>query len=204
MILASGSPRRKELMEKIGWKPEIVPSTAEEKTEEILPDRVVESLSARKAREVAARLMQEGLEPGSLVIGADTVVAAGGKILGKPKDKSEAARMLSALQGSVHQVYMGVTVIRCLGEEDMESRTFSERTDVWVYPMEEQEIQSYIATGEPMDKAGAYGIQGSFAVYIKKIEGDYSNVVGLPMGRLYHEIQEMTCGNTEKGEKTDD
>ena len=200
VILASGSPRRRELINQIGWKPEVIPSTVEEKTEETLPDKVVESLSFQKARDVAARLLKGELEPGCLIVGADTVVAAGGKILGKPKDRKDAAEMLSAIQGDVHQVYTGVTGMVYRGKrkdgEAFAIRTFSERTDVWVYPMTEKEIQDYIATGEPMDKAGAYGIQGRFGAFIEKIQGDYSNVVGLPIGRLYYEVKRMT-GSSE-------
>ena len=200
VILASGSPRRRELINQIGWKPEVIPSTVEEKTEETLPDKVVESLSFQKAKDVAARLLKGELEPGCLIVGADTVVAAGGKILGKPKDRKDAAEMLSAIQGDVHQVYTGVTVMVYRGKrkegEAFAIRTFSERTDVWVYPMTEKEIQDYIATGEPMDKAGAYGIQGRFGAFIEKIQGDYSNVVGLPIGRLYYEVKRMT-GSSE-------
>ena len=200
VILASGSPRRRELINQIGWKPEVIPSTVEEKTEETLPDKVVESLSFQKAKDVAARLLKGELEPGCLIVGADTVVAAGRKILGKPKDRKDAAEMLSAIQGDVHQVYTGVTVMVYRGKqkegEAFAIRTFSERTDVWVYPMTEKEIQDYIATGEPMDKAGAYGIQGRFGAFIEKIQGDYSNVVGLPIGRLYYEVKRMT-GSSE-------
>ena len=104
VILASGSPRRRELINQIGWKPEVIPSTVEEKTEETLPDKVVESLSFQKAKDVAARLLKGELEPGCLIVGADTVVAAGGKILGKPKDRKDAAEMLSAIQGDVEHL----------------------------------------------------------------------------------------------------
>ena len=156
VILASGSPRRRELINQIGWKPEVIPSTVEEKTEETLPDKVVESLSFQKAKDVAARLLKGELEPGCLIVGADTVVAAGGKILGKPKDRKDAAEMLSAIQGDVHQVYTGVTVMVYRGKqkegEAFAIRTFSERTDVWVYPMTEKEIQDYIDDWEPDDE----------------------------------------------------
>lgn len=213
IILASGSPRRRELLGQIGWKPEVVPSLAEEDTKENEPWKVVESLSARKAKEVAERCVRQGLSAGTIIIGADTVVAAQGRILGKPGDKKEAEEMISLLQGKVHQVYTGVTLMEYRGQKENQAdfaiKTFSERTDVWVYPMTEEEIRAYADTGEPMDKAGAYGIQGRFAAYIEKISGDYSNVVGLPVGRVYQETKRLReetegCERIQKGEKSDD
>ena len=123
----------------------------------------------------------------AIVLGADTVVASDGKILGKPKDTEDAARMLTMLQGRGHEVYTGVTI---LYEEDCEKEalTFHEKTTVHFYPMTEEQIREYVATGDPMDKAGAYGIQGFCARYIRGIEGDYNNVVGLPAGRVYQEL----------------
>ena len=126
-----------------------------------------------------------------LVIGADTVVAYGDEILGKPKDEEDARRMLTLLQGNTHSVYTGITLVFI----DKSGRTgeycFFEKTDVTMYPMDEDEINRYIATGEPMDKAGSYGIQGRCAIYIKQIEGDYNNVVGLPVARLYQELRRV-------------
>lgn len=145
----------------------------------------MEELSEQKCREVFERT-----EGDVLVIGADTVVAASGEILGKPKDRQEAERMLSSLQGNSHEVYTGVTFMeRENGTE--RSRTFHEKTRVTFYPMTKAEIQSYIETGEPMDKAGAYGIQGKALIFVKEIQGDYNNVVGLPVARLYQELKEM-------------
>ncbi|MDE7058130.1 MAG: Maf family protein, partial [Lachnospiraceae bacterium] len=112
------------------------------------------------------------------------IVAMEGQILGKPKDRADAMRMLRLLQGKKHQVITGVTVL--LGST--KTRSFAEVTDVSLYPMTDAQIERYIATGEPMDKAGAYGIQGRFAAYVRGIEGDYNNVVGLPIGRLYQEV----------------
>ena len=132
----------------------------------------------QKAKEVAAKC------DGSIIIGADTIVAMEGQILGKPKDRADAMRMLRLLQGKKHQVITGVTVL--LGST--KTRSFAEVTDVSLYPMTDAQIERYIATGEPMDKAGAYGIQGRFAAYVRGIEGDYNNVVGLPIGRLYQEV----------------
>lgn len=185
MILASGSPRRRQLLEQIGIEPEIRPSTIEEKVTSADPQEVVMELSAQKAEDVAARA-----DGGAMILGADTVVAVDGEILGKPEDDQDAMRMLRLLQGRSHQVYTGVTLIL---KEEGKSRgaTFAEKTEVFVYPMTEEEIQAYVCTGEPRDKAGAYGIQGKFAAYIKGIHGDYSNVVGLPVGRVRQEWKRL-------------
>ena len=183
IILASGSPRRRELLEQIGLKFEVVPSQAEENCTTEKPEKLVEELSYRKAMDVARR------QPaGQLVLGADTVVAHNGQIMGKPADKEQAAEMLRALSGDTHQVYTGVTVV-IREEEDFEYFTFHEKTDVIVYPMTERDIRCYIESGEPLDKAGAYGIQGLFARFVRGICGDYNNVVGLPVGRLYQELK---------------
>lgn len=261
VILASGSPRRTELLSRAGIAHEVVPSGAEENAVKTDPAGLVEELSAMKAEEVAHRLFGRGQEKaegaaaglqkrqrgrasqltgqaagaaaerdgngfgglpvtgeavekdgngfgGFVVIGADTVVAKDGKILGKPKDRAEASAMLHLLSGSVHQVYTGVTIIANLGNpgegpsqegsraavdpaQGYRVRTFFERSDVHVAALEDDEIEAYIATGEPMDKAGAYGIQGRFGKYISRIEGDYYNIVGLPVCRLCSELKRM-------------
>ena len=117
-----------------------------------------------------------------------TVVAADGEILGKPKDKDDARRMINKISGTSHQVYTGVTVlIKKNGK--WEDISFSESTDVSFYPVSDEEIRTYIASGEPMDKAGSYGIQGGFGIYVKEIRGEYTNVVGLPVGRLFYEMK---------------
>ena len=164
----------------------------EEKKDETDPQKLVEKLSSVKAEDVA------GCFPaGTLVIGADTVVSivkdgeSDPVILGKPGTVEKAEEMISLIQGRTHQVYTGVTVILCLGADRFAETTFAEKADVEVYEMAEDEIRAYAASGEPLDKAGAYGIQGSFAAYIKGIKGDYSNVVGLPLGRLCHEIKRL-------------
>ncbi len=182
MILASASPRRRELLTQAGFSFEVKVSDADEVITEKEPDKIVKELALVKACAVAAS------ETEALIIGADTIVAVDGKILGKPRDAEEAFSMLSMLQGRTHQVYTGVALIT-REEELQKSHVFSEKTDVHMYPMTEQEIRAYIATGEPLDKAGAYGIQGRAAVYIRKIEGDYNNVVGLPISRLYQELK---------------
>ena len=181
IILASGSPRRKELLAQVGISFEIVKAEGEEIINTTVPEEAVKELSRQKAREVAART------DGDVVIGADTVVAADHQILGKPKDQEDAVRMIRMLQGRTHQVLTGVTVI--LRDEVRKKEIyFAETTHVHVYPMTEEQIRDYVASGEPMDKAGAYGIQGLFAAYVSGIEGDYNNVVGLPVGRLYQEV----------------
>ncbi len=161
-------------------------SETEEKITSTEPAKVVEELSAQKVAAVWEKLAQNH----NIVIGADTVVACDGKILGKPADVENAVEMLRLLQGRGHEVYTGVTV---LYEENGEKRalTFHEKTTVHFYPMTEAQIREYVATGDPMDKAGSYGIQGFCARYIRSIEGDYNNVVGLPVGRVYQELHKL-------------
>lgn len=185
IVLASASPRRKELLAQIGITPEIVPSTIEEKISTDVPEEAVMELSCQKAEDVAC-----SQKSGTWVIGADTVVAAGGEILGKPSGHEDAFRMISLLEGKTHQVYTGVTLVYC-GERGPKTRTFVEKTDVHLYPMSYEEIRAYADSKEPLDKAGAYGIQGKFAAFIKGIDGDYNNVVGLPVGRVYQELKKM-------------
>ena len=215
IILASASPRRRELLTQIGLDFEVVVSETEEKITSTEPAKVVEELSAQKAEAVWEKLCSttasqgsvtnaERLDEGSevfeseqtsgettitdiIVLGADTVVACDGKILGKPADTEAAAAMLTMLQGRGHEVYTGVTI---LYEQNGERKTltFHEKTIVHFYPMTDAQIREYVATGDPMDKAGSYGIQGFCARYIRGIEGDYNNVVGLPVGRVYQEL----------------
>lgn len=184
VVLASASPRRKELLSQIGIEAEVRPSHLEEVTGERRPDQAVMELSRQKAEAVALEC-----RAGTMIIGADTVVAAGNEIFGKPGTPMAAYHMIEKLQGRTHQVYTGVTVLLCQGEGQIHGLTFSEKTDVQIYPMTLGEISDYAGCGEPLDKAGAYGIQGRFAAYIKGISGDYTNVVGLPLGRLYREIK---------------
>ncbi len=219
IILASASPRRRELLEQVGLHPVIMPSRADEKTEDLPPEELVRQLSARKAGEVLQRLSEDNGKAGetrrrvrpdsgkagemvqadsgeageedAVIIGADTVVSVDGRILGKPGSEEKAAQMLSMIQGRTHEVYTGVTMIFVTSGETI---TFSERTEVEVYPMNDREIRRYIATGEPADKAGAYGIQGCFAAFIKGIRGDYNNVVGLPSGRVCQELRDRKYG----------
>ena len=185
IILASESPRRQELLTQIGLPFEVCPSEWEEVTDKELPEEVVQELSYHKAMEVYERNVTE---EGTVVIGADTIVACGGQILGKPGTRERAEEMLGKLQGGTHQVYTGVAFV-WKEKGRTETAGFYECTDVRVYPMTEEEIRCYVETGEPMDKAGAYGIQGGFAAFIQGICGDYNNVVGLPVGRVYQELK---------------
>ena len=182
IVLASGSPRRKELLTQIGLEFTVIPSTKEEEIRFEDPALTVEDLSRQKALDVSGKA-----PAGSIVIGADTVVSLDGRILGKPHDAQEAVQMLKLLQGRTHEVFTGVTIVE-KGKEE-EAFTFSDRTLVRIYPMTEEEIRAYVATGDPLDKAGAYGIQGLFAAYVESIDGSFYNVMGLPVGRLYQEIK---------------
>ncbi|MCR5256506.1 MAG: Maf family protein [Acetatifactor sp.] len=191
IYLASASPRRKDLLDQIGLKFEVMISAADENIRETDPAKMVEELSLRKAGAVEKKLRELKKAQDAIIIGADTVVAAkkpttGDEIiLGKPADKADAKEMLKKLRDREHFVYTGVTLIK-----NGEIKTFSEKTVVRFGPMTEEEIDEYIATGDPLDKAGSYGIQGFCARYIKGIKGDYNNVVGLPVSRLYAEIKE--------------
>lgn len=198
IILASASPRRKELLEQIGLEFEICPAKGEEIITKTIPEEVVMELSKQKAEEVASMVVAFGEENKAittpsdiLVIGADTVVAYDGKILGKPKDEEDAKRMLTMLSGNTHSVFTGVTLLLIDKSGRAGAKVFYEKTDVSMYPMTAAEIERYVASGEPMDKAGAYAIQGKCAIYIEKIEGDYNNVVGLPIARIYQELKNI-------------
>lgn len=133
----------------------------------------------------------------AVIIGADTIVAKGNKVLGKPKDAEDAHQMLAMLQGEKHQVYTGVTLLQKKGDEKI-IRSFHERTDVFMTSMSDQEIEAYIATGEPFDKAGSYGIQGRAGIFVERIEGDYYNVVGLPISRLCRELKSLEAEDDRK------
>lgn len=190
-ILASGSPRRRELLEQIGVEFEVRRSGVEERTSAVLPEDVVLELSELKAEDVA-----QGAPEGTLILGADTVVSLEGRIMGKPRSHEEACEMIRGLQGRTHQVFTGVTMIY-KEREGQRGVSFVEKTDVTLYPMSEEEIREYGESEEPMDKAGAYGIQGRFARYVLGIDGDYSNVVGLPVGRVYQEWKRLMEGKEQ-------
>lgn len=183
IILASGSPRRRELLEQIGLEFKIITSNAIEDTDKVNPAEMVMELSALKAEAVFNELTGQE-KSASVIIGADTIVYAKGSVLGKPKSEEDAFAMIKMLSGNVHSVYTGVTIL-----ENGQIKSFFEETKVKVYDMSDEEINRYIQTGDCMDKAGAYGIQGAFAAFVEKIDGDYNNVVGLPVARLYHEMR---------------
>ncbi|RCX20813.1 septum formation protein [Anaerobacterium chartisolvens] len=176
IILASASPRRVELMKQLGTEFEVIPSNVEETVDaSLMPHETAKKLALEKASDVAGKHGR-----GALVIGADTIVVSSG-IMGKPRDEVHAFEMLKALQGGWHEVITGIAVIDSL---DMRLENDYVATRVKMIRMSNEMIRSYIATKEPMDKAGAYGIQGMGAVIVEKIEGCYFNVVGLPLMRL--------------------
>ena len=211
IILASKSPRRKELLENAGFEIVIIPSEAEENIDEKDPAEMVKRLSYIKANSVYENIANKEGEIDSsyaintgktaesgitdkeddtksiIVLGADTVVYAGGMILGKPKDKEDARDMIKMLSGNVHSVFTGFTIVQADGK----SVTDYSETKVYVYPMTDEEIEDYISSNEPYDKAGAYGIQGIFGKYVEKIDGDYNNVVGLPVSKIIYTLKNI-------------
>lgn len=182
-ILASSSPRRKELLEHAGFTFDIIPSAVEETITKTEPSEIVMELASKKAEDVFCRHGQQDC----VVIGADTIVVYRDEILGKPADKAEAYDMLSMLADRTHQVYTGVSLV-ISKKGQVHTRTFCESTDVTFCPICKEDLHAYVESGDPLDKAGAYGIQGPFAVHVKCIHGDYHNVVGLPLCRLYQEL----------------
>ena len=176
IILASASPRRRELLAQIGLEFEVKVSNKEEVYTSTKPQKIVEELALMKAENVASDLQAEGVElKNTIVIGADTIVVRDEEILGKPKNEDHA--------------YTGVAILSYNNACEKEIINHAVETKVHVHEMSEEEIRAYIATGDPMDKAGAYGIQGSFAAYIDGIEGDYYNVVGLPVSYVYQQLK---------------
>lgn len=189
-ILASASPRRKELLKLIIKDFSVIPA----EVEETLPDNISaefspEFLAVKKAKAVA------GLHPDALVIGADTAVFSGGTMLGKPESPEDACEMLNSLSSETHFVITG-----CALFYKGKTLSFSEKTFVEFYPLSEREINQYILSGSPFDKAGGYGIQDEGGLFVKKIDGDYNNVVGLPVARLKREIDNLMkiCGETNE------
>ncbi|MBQ9063175.1 MAG: septum formation protein Maf [Eubacterium sp.] len=184
IILASGSPRRRELLATAGIPFEVRTSDADETTTKTDPAEVVKELSGRKCLDVLRQM-----PPGAVVLGADTIVAMDGVILGKPESEADARRMLRELQGRTHDVYTGVTIAERCAHRISRKECFVVRTEVKIGPLSNEEIDTYIATGEPMDKAGAYGIQGVFSRHVEQITGDYFNVVGLPVHAVYEVLK---------------
>ena len=197
MILASQSPRRRELLSEAGFELEILPADIDEtRRNGESPVELVMRLAAEKA-EAARSGLGHAPEDG-LLVAADTIVWMGAEALGKPEDERDAARMLRELSGRTHHVSTGVCAMR-LGEDAsaLATTTFVETTDVTFWELTEAEILSYVATGEPMDKAGAYGIQGAGRVLVRGISGDYANVVGLPVSRLLRELGSLSNSNRD-------
>ncbi len=191
LILASASPRRRELLLQIGLEHIVVTSGCEETITKTEPEEIVMELSRQKAEAVYRKQRKKQYKTENYILAADTIVAKDGRIYGKPSDVREAGEMIASLKNAVHQVYTGVSILRCEEEDILDQRTFFDRTDVFVKELSRQEIDEYLKTGEADDKAGAYGIQGSFAKYIRKIDGDYTNVVGLPLSKVYDQLKDM-------------
>ncbi len=194
VILGSASPRRRELLHQIGLEFTIIKSDCEEKITSSIPEEVVKELSLQKAEDVFSKIGSGAYsamdKKDVLVIGSDTVVAIEDEILGKPLDREDAVSMLKRLQGRVHQVYTSVSFL-WEEQDQVQTHTFYEVTDVEVLPMTEEEIAYYVNLNTCMDKAGAYGIQNEFACFVKGIRGDYNTVVGLPVGRVYQELKQL-------------
>lgn len=182
IILASQSPRRRELLTLLDLEFDVIPSDCDENITCQSPEELVENLSKMKANDV---LEKNNLSE-CLVVGADTIVVFEGSVLGKPADEDEAFEMLSKLSGNKHTVFTGVTITDA---DTKKSVSFHEKTDVFMYDISEEEIRAYIATKDPFDKAGGYGVQSKGAFLVKAVEGDFYTVVGLPVARLYRELK---------------
>ena len=218
IILASQSPRRQEILSLGGYEYEVCVSSAEEQIppeelENLIPQELVERLARVKAEDVYRRNCSKKMKESVMddeqaaasvdeitVIGADTVVAVDGRVLGKPKTEEEAQQMLTLLSGRTHDVFTGVCILWANPKSPQETlgNLFHCHTKVTFYPMTEREIKEYVATGDCMDKAGAYGIQSGAAKYIQGIEGDYLNVVGLPLSKIYHVLYQKLSNLTIK------
>lgn len=186
VILASGSPRRKEIMDIMGIKYEVISSDVKEEVHETEPAAMVKALAILKSNAVADIIYKEKQKDQEyIIIGADTMVFYEENALGKPKDVEDAVRMISMLSGNTHEVYTGVGIVILHYDGTREELSTAVSTKVSVQDMTMAQIREYVATGEPMDKAGAYAIQGQFGIYIKEIQGDYYNVVGFPIAKIY-------------------
>lgn len=181
IILASASINRRQILERAGVPFTVMVSDADESAEGLAPQALVVELARRKADAVRQRCCFD-----DIVVSADTVVSIGDRILGKPRDAAEARDFLHLLSGHTHVVFTGV----CITAQD-KRRLFAVQTEVCFYPLTEDEIEAYIESGEPFGKAGAYGIQGAAALFVKEIHGDYNNAVGLPLARVMREISDM-------------
>ena len=182
VILASGSPRRRALLDMVGISCEVCIPDIEENTDKTVPSEIVKDLSLQKALSVAPKY------PGQAVLAADTIVEIDGRILGTPKTEDEAFSMLKMLSGRTHSVYTGVALIFPDGSRD----SFYSETRVTMFDNSDDLIRDYISTGEPMDKAGSYGIQGTGAYLVEKVDGDYGTIVGLPVSIVFRKLREYT------------
>ena len=182
VILASGSPRRRALLDMVGISCEVCIPDIEENTDKTVPSEIVKDLSLQKALSVAPKY------PGQAVLAADTIVEIDGRILGKPKTEDEAFSMLKMLSGRTHSVYTGVALLFPDGSRD----SFYSETRVTMFDNSDDLIRDYISTGEPMDKAGSYGIQGTGAYLVEKVDGDYGTIVGLPVSIVFRKLREYT------------
>lgn len=185
VILASGSPRRREILEQVGIDHTVMVSEIDERITKSTPEQVVMELATQKSEDVASKVTE------GVVIGADTVVAFDGNILGKPKSEEDAFLMLKTLSGCTHSVFTGVCMILKKDGATVDKSIFYEETKVTMCEMMKEEIEDYIAGKEPMDKAGAYGIQGEAGMFIERIDGDYYNVVGLPIAKVVQEMKQL-------------
>ena len=181
LILASASPRRQELLQDLSYPFDIVAADCEENFDRSLP---IASAIEQIARQKALTVWEQ--HPEAVVLGADTMVCFKDQMMGKPENREDAYRMLKQLSGKTHTVVSGVAIV-WKGKAEL----FHEKTSVTFYELEEELLERYLDSNEPYDKAGAYGIQGKFASYIKGIDGDYNNVVGLPVGRVYQEMKSL-------------
>lgn len=181
IILASQSPRRREILKLVNMDFDVIPSDCDENIDYDSPSDMVCKLSFIKANDIALKIKKDEPNTQHIVIGSDTTVLFEGEVLGKPKNKQDAFEMLKRMSGQTHIVYTGVSVIDTLNNK---TETFFEETKVTFYDVTDEEINNYIETGDPMDKAGAYGVQGLGAFLVKKVEGDYFTVVGLPIAHL--------------------
>lgn len=186
VILASASPRRREILEMLGFNVEVRPSECDENIQAASPEELVMKLSGLKCQDVAGKIVHMKGPAEKIILGADTIVVSDKGILGKPSDEADAFRMLKILSGKAHTVFTGVTIIDI---ETGKKFTFAEHTEVIFYDITDEEIREYIGTGEPMDKAGAYGIQGRGAFLVKEIRGDFYTVMGLPAARVWHTLR---------------
>lgn len=185
IILASGSPRRRELLDQMGLEYDVVLSKVDESDSgELPPGELVQTLAKMKARAVAKKIKAKKEEV--LVIGADTIVVLKGQVLGKPENSLAAEKMLETLSGTMHKVYTGVAIVDTKGATE---EVFMQKTNVYMKNISQEEITAYVLTGEPLDKAGSYGIQGKGGVFVEKIEGDYFSVMGLPISKLYESLK---------------